>query len=197
MIPRAALAAAILAAALFSAGCRARRPAPAPPPPRPLRVFTPPPDVIPAAVVLAEPQTPETQTPVSVLPPPPLPPALSQVPPPPRPARRRPAAKPEPDEPPVPEIPAEPAPEIRLGEVLPGEVARQLERQLAQNAAAARAVLERLRGRRLSRDQADLASRVRSFLRQAEQIRARDLSAAAELSRRASLLAQELDKSLR
>lgn len=190
----------LLAAAVFSAGCRARR-APAPAvPPRPVRAFTAPPAIVPAARVLAEPEIAETQSPVSVLPQPPLPPAVSQLPPPPRPARRRPvtpAAKPEPEEGAAPETPAEGAPAVRLGEVLPAETTRRLERQLADNAAAARRVLDRARGRRLSRDQADLAARIRAFLRQAEQMRATDLSSAAELSRRAALLAQELDKNLR
>lgn len=195
-----ALALAVLASVLFSAGCRARR-APAPAAPvRPVRVFTPPPPMTPATAVLAEPEMEEPAIPVSALPQPPLPPAVSEYPPSPRAVRRRPAtpaAKPGPEEPTNPESPAEPVPEIRLGEVLPGSVTRQLEQQLAENSAAARQVLERIRGRRLSRDQADLAARIREFLRQAEQIRARDLSAAAELSRRASLLARELDKSLR
>lgn len=194
---RAAASLALLAAALFSAGCRARR-APAPAvPARPVRAFVPPPPIVPAAVVLAEPETSETQTPVSVLPPPPLPSAFPRVPPPPRPARRRPAAKPGPEETAAPETPAEPAPAVRLGEVIPRDLARQLERRLAADSAAARQVLERIRGRRLSRDQADLAARIRAFLRQADQMRASDLSAAAELSRRAALLAQELGKTLR
>lgn len=197
---RAVASLALLAAALFSAGCRARR-APAPAAPlRPARAFTPPPAIVPAARVLAEPETAETQTPLSVLPPPPLPPALSQLPPPPRPVRRRPAApsaKPEPEEAAAPETPAEPAPGVRLGEVLPAETARLLDRQLADNSSAARRVLDIARGRRLSRDQADLAARIRAFLRQADQMRMSDLSAAAELSRRAALLAQELEKTLR
>lgn len=199
MTPRLLPVLALLAAALLASGCRARRaPAPAPPP-RPVRPFIPPPAIVPAAVLLAEPQIAETQPPVSVLPPPPLPPALSQVPPPPRPARRRPAApaaKPEPEEP-APETPAAPAPEIRLGEVLPGDVTRQLEQQMAENSAAARQVLDRIRGRRLGRDQADLAARIRAFLQQAQQLRARDLSAAAGLARRAALLAEELNRTLR
>jgi hypothetical protein len=113
--------------------------------------------------------------------------------------RRRPAApaaKPEPEEP-APETPAAPAPEIRLGEVLPGDVTRQLEQQMAENSAAARQVLDRIRGRRLGRDQADLAARIRAFLQQAQQLRARDLSAAAGLARRAALLAEELNRTLR
>lgn len=195
MTTRAVLASALLAAALFAAGCRARRaPAPAPPP-RPVRSFTPPPPFLPAPVVLSEPEIAETQLPVSVLPPPPS--ATAEFPPPP-PVRRRPAApaaKPEAGETAQPETPA--LPEIRLGEVLPSDVARQLERQLAENTASARGVLERIRARRLSREQADLAARIRAFLRQAEQMRARDLSAAAELSRRAALLAQELERNLR
>ncbi len=199
MSPRLLHACALLAAALLAAGCRAGR-APAPsPPPRPVRTFSPPPAIVPAAVVLAEPQIAETQPPVSVLPPPPLPPALSRVPPPPRPVRRRPpapAAKPEPEET-APEVPAEPAPEIRLGEVLPGEVARRLEQQFARDSAAASQVLDRIRGRRLSREQADLAARIRAFLQQAQQLRARDLSAAAGLARRAALLAGELNRTLR
>ncbi|MEJ5368660.1 MAG: hypothetical protein WHT08_10100 [Bryobacteraceae bacterium] len=194
MTPR-NVAALLLAAALLAGGCRARR-APAPAvPARPLRVFTPPPPLVPALVLLEEPAVPETKDAVSVLPPPPS--SFRGFPPPP-PVRRRPApppAKPEAGEPAQPEPPA--APEIRLGEVLPADVARQLERQLAANTAAARGVLERIRGRRLTREQADLAARIRAFLQQAGQMRARDLAAAAELSRRAALLAQELERNLR
>lgn len=191
-----ALAAALLAATLLAAGCRARRaPAPAPPP-RPVRAFTPPPPLVPALVVLHEPEIAETQSPVSVLPPP----AASTRFPPPPPVRRRPAApaaKPaaEPEEPAPPEPQAAPA--IRLGEVLPASLARQLEQRLAEHTASARRVLDSIGSRRLSRDQADLAARIRAFLRQSEQMRARDLSAAAELSRRAALLAQELERSLK
>ncbi len=193
------LAACLAAAALMFPGCRTR-PAPAPAAPaRPVRAFVPPPAIVPALVVLREPDEIETQPPVSVLPPPPLPPALSRVPPPPRSVRRRPpavAAKPEPEET-APEVPAEPAPEIRLGEVLPGEVARSLEQQFARDSAAASQVLDRIRGRRLSREQADLAARIRAFLQQAQQLRSRDLSAAAGLARRAALLAGELNRTLR
>jgi len=81
--------------------------------------------------------------------------------------------------------------------VLPGDVASQYARQLDADLAAARRVLNSLRGRNLSREQADLANRIRTFLQQAEQIRARDLAAAAELGRRAAVLAQELERALR
>lgn len=195
MTHRSVLALALFSTALIAQGCRSRR-APAPAvPARPVRVFTPPPPPAPALVVLGEPEIAETKPPVSVLPPPP--PSFPGFPPPP-PARRRtavPAPKPETGEPAHPEPPS--APEIRLGEVLPSEVARRLEHQLAENAAAARAVLARIRARRLTREQAELAARIRAFLQQAEQMRARDLAAAAELSRRAALLAQDLERNLK
>ncbi len=69
--------------------------------------------------------------------------------------------------------------------MLPDAVAAQYARQLDSDMAAARQVLEGLRGRRLNREQSDLASRIRMFLQQAERIRQRDLAAAAELGRRA------------
>lgn len=191
-----ALAAAFLASVLLAAGCRARRAAAPAPPPRPVRAFTPPPPLVPALVVLHEPEVAETQLPVSVLPPPA---ATTRFPPPPPVRRRRgaPAAKPapEPEEPTPPEPQAAPA--IHLGEVLPAALARQLEQRLAEHTASARRVLDSIGSRRLSRSQADLAARIRAFLRQSERMRARDLAAAAELSRRAALLAQELERSLR
>jgi len=187
---------------LFGPSCKRRAPK-TPPPPAPQQTFEPPPPIRPAPVPMEEPAAADKGQPPAALPQPPVPPAVEQLPPPPKPARqRRPAprpAAPKPEEPPAPAAPAEtaPAPNLRLGEVLPDDVAAQYERQLAADAAAAREVLAQARGRRLSREQSDLAARIRNFLEQAERIRQRDLASAAALGRRAALLAGELARTLR
>lgn len=196
---RSALAAALCAVVLIGPACRKRAPA-APPPP----AFQPPPPITPAPVPMEEPAAVEKQQTPAELPKPPVPSVTEQLPPPPRPARpRRPAPRPAPAKPeeaapaPQPAETAPAAPRPRLGEVLPGDAAAQYARQLEADMAAARQVLNALRGRRLSREQTDLANRIRTFLQQAERIRPRDLAAAAELGRRAALLAQELQRTLR
>ncbi|MBI4893884.1 MAG: hypothetical protein HY821_24925, partial [Acidobacteria bacterium] len=61
----------------------------------------------------------------------------------------------------------------------------------------ARQTLTRLTGRALSRDQAETASRIRSFLSQADEAQAKDPSLAAQLARRAELLARDLLNSVK
>lgn len=152
---------------------------------------------------MEEPAPIEKQVPPAELPQPPVPPAVEQLPPPPKPVRQRRAVgrptTPKPVEPAPAPQPSEPAAAAapRLGEVLPDALAAQYTRQLDADMAAARQVLEALRGRRLTREQTELAGRIRTFLQQAAQIRRRDLAAAAELGRRAALLAQELERTLR
>jgi len=201
---RARIAAAMVAGALLLSGPACKRRAPkTPPPPAPQQTFEPPPPIRPAPVPMEEPVPVDKGQPPAALPQPPVPSAMEQLPPPPKPPRQRRAsprpAPPKPEEALAPPAPAgtAPAPDIRLGEVLPGGVAAQYERQLAADAAAAREVLAQARGRRLSREQNDLAGRIRNFLEQAERIRQRDLASAAALARRAALLAGELARTLR
>lgn len=152
------------------------------------------------------------------LPPPPMPappeqepsvitPNVIKLPPPPKPARKRPvrpaAAKPKPEEAKPAEEPAEPAaqpappsPAPVLEEVLPGDESRRLRQNLAAYQAAARNALAAIKGRRLSREQNETAARIQAFLRQSEEAEGRDIAAAAELARRAALLAEDLRKSI-
>lgn len=152
------------------------------------------------------------------LPPPPMPappqqepavitPNVIKLPPPPKPARKRPArpaaAKPKPEEAKPAEEPAEPAaqpappsPAPVLEEVLPGDESRRLRQNLTAYQTAARNALAAIKGRRLSRDQNETASRIQAFLRQSGEAEGRDIAAAAELARRAALLAEDLRKSI-
>jgi hypothetical protein len=83
-----------------------------------------------------------------------------------------------------------------LEEVLSGGESRRLRQNLADHQAAARRALDALKGRHLTREQSETASRVRAFLSQAAETESRDIAAAAELARRAALLAEDLRKSL-
>jgi hypothetical protein len=72
-----------------------------------------------------------------------------------------------------------------------------LRRSYQQSAQFARQTLSQLSGRALSQDQADTANRVRSFLSQADEAQSKDASVAAQLARRAELLARDLLNSFR
>ena len=131
-------------------------------------------------------------------------PNVIKLPPPPKPARksnRRPqTAKPKPaeeqeagqTEPAV--QPQKPAPVLE--EVIPGDESKRLRQSLAENETAARKALDSLKRRRLTREQNETANRVRAFLRQASEAESSDIAAAAELARRAALLAEDLRKSI-
>lgn len=93
------------------------------------------------------------------------------------------------------EEPAAPAPQ--LGEVMtPGQRA-ELRRAFDEASAQARQSLSKLEGRALTAEQAESAARVKSFLSQAESLLEADLRSAAELARRAALLARDLAGAIR
>lgn len=125
------------------------------------------------------PQTPPSPT-VPV--PAPAPAPAPVVPPPP-------LGRPKPSTPP----PVQPAPpKPALGQILTPQQQAESRKAYQQSAQAARQALARIQGRALTRDQADSANRVRSFLKQADEAQAQDPSAAAQLARRAELLARDL-----
>jgi hypothetical protein len=136
------------------------------------------------------------RTPALTPPPPPVPasaPAASQpappapvVPPPTKP-------KPEPAQAPAQPPPPPPA----FGQILTPQQQTELRRSYQQSAQFARQTLSQLSGRALSQDQADTANRVRSFLSQADEAQSKDPSVAAQLARRAELLARDLLNSFR
>jgi hypothetical protein len=101
--------------------------------------------------------------------------------------------KPEPAKAPPPPPPPPPA----FGQILTPEQQTEFRRSYQQSAEFARQTLSQLSGRPLSRDQADTANRVRSFLSQADEAQSKDPSAAAQLARRAELLARDLLNSFR
>jgi hypothetical protein len=84
-----------------------------------------------------------------------------------------------------------------LGEVIPGDEARRLERSLADDLSAARSALASLKGRKLTREQSESATRIRAFVSRAEEVRKNDIAAAAELARRAALLSDDLLRTLK
>ena len=76
--------------------------------------------------------------------------------------------------------------------MIPADQRRQLDANYTADLRTARDVLARLGTAKLDGTRAEMATRVRSFIRQAEEYHARDLVAAAELARRARLLAEDL-----
>lgn len=107
-----------------------------------------------------------------------------------------------PVQPPTDPAPAIPAPqttkpEIKLAEVLTEEQRRDYNQTIDESVGEARRALISLQGRTLTREQTENESRVRTFIRQAEETRASDVRAAAQFSRRAALLARELLETLK
>jgi len=162
--------------ALSAGGCTWFRRTPAPPPPA-----TP-------APAPASPQLPPP-APEALSPRPKPDPAQAPVPPPPPPTAVHP---PKPKADPV-QAPAQPPPSPpAFGQILTPQQQTEFRRSYQQSAQFARQTLRELSGRPLTRDQADTANRIRSFLSQADEAQSKDPSAAAQLARRAELLARDL-----
>jgi hypothetical protein len=129
---------------------------------------------------------------VGELPPPEILPPL-EIPerpaPPPRPKPR--AEAPPPD-------PAPPATAVpQLGQLLTEEQERQYRGELDQALRETSAILNSVARRRLTRDQRSLAERARSFAIQAEAQRSVDLLTARNLARRAQILSQEIQRTIK
>ena len=93
--------------------------------------------------------------------------------------------------------PAAPAPSpAQLREILTPQQRAELIKNLDQSLAAARESLSKVAGRPMTRDQAESARLVSSFAAQAESARSTDLIVAAQLARRAELLARDLVNSM-
>jgi len=121
--------------------------------------------------------------------PPPLPVPATTAP---QPVLHPPKPKPEPVQSPV----APPPPPPAFGQILTPQQQTEFRRAYQQSAQFARQTLSQLSGRALSRDQAETANRIRSFLSQADEAQSKDPSVAAQLARRAELLARSLLSSL-
>jgi hypothetical protein len=85
----------------------------------------------------------------------------------------------------------------RLEEMLTPAQQAEMNHAVDQSTAAARVTLSRLQGHKLTTEQTDTADRIRTFASQAEQARKTDLRSAAQLARRAEVLARDLEASLK
>lgn len=174
---------------LSSTGCTwfGRKPKVAATPPQPHPVVTAPP------VTTPEPEPAQ--------PPPQVQPEPAQQVPTPAPAQPQPA--PVPTKPkPVVQTPKPPAPTPApappsFGQILSPQQQTELRNSYQQNAQFARQVLGQVKGRALSREQAETANRIRSFLSQADEAQAKDPATAAQLAQRAQILARDLQSALR
>jgi hypothetical protein len=113
---------------------------------------------------------------------------------PPRPAppqRRAPPAAPRTATSGTPAAPDAPAPP-QLGQIFTPDQTREYNRTLNESLERVRKALAVLGGKNLNAEQSEIANRIRTFERQAEQAREQDLVTAVSLARRADLLAQDL-----
>ena len=128
--------------------------------------------------------------------PPDLSAAIPPLPAPPRPAAvQRPplATAPKPAIGTQPETPAPAVPPVpRLGQILTADQAREYNRLIDESLDRVRRAMLQLEGKRLTPQQTDAVSRIRSFQKQAEQAREQDLVTAVNLARRADVLAKDL-----
>src|ERR1035438_6625744 len=168
MTSRRAIFALWVVTTLSAGGCRSSRKTPAPP-------------TAPALAPAPAAAAPQPPPPAPLLhPPKPTTAPAAAHPPPPVRAKHPPNPRPEPAEAPA-------APPPAFGQILTPQQQTEFRRSYRQSAEFARQTLSQLLGRPLSRDQADTANRVRSFLSQADETQSKDPSAAAQLARRAEL----------
>jgi len=85
-----------------------------------------------------------------------------------------------------------PAPTPQLGQIFTPAQASQYTRDLNESLDRVRKILAVLAGKNLNAEQSEIANRIRTFEKQAEQAREQDLVTAVSLAKRADLLAQDL-----
>jgi len=199
----------ILALTLAASGCWFGRKKPqaasTPPPPAPMsapspktKPIEPPAVTIPAKPVGSLPQMPEIQpanTPAET--PPPKPVAKRAVRKPATKAPSAPAAATVPPTSPPPAPAAVTPPVPQLGVLMTPEQHNQYEAEYSRDMASAMDGLIHVLETSLSPSQKESMTRIRSFMRQAEDAHGRDLATAAQLARRAAVLAQDLVQSQR
>jgi len=118
-----------------------------------------------------------------------------------KPAARKPAPSPPLPGAPTATPPAVGAPEAaaappQLAELIEGDRRLELQREIDQSLDRAKSALMAASQRSLTRKQSETVSRVKIFIKQAEDARSRDISTAHQLARRADLLAQDLSAAL-
>lgn len=181
----------ILALSLASTSCL-RQPKTQP------RAFTPPPvrpvpsvsDVVPHLA-----QAPPVATDQAGVVPPPLPeltPGNMEIPEAPKRVTRRvapPIAQPKPPATALPDSPASPP---RLAQMFTAEEVREYTRTLDESLERVNQILSKVEAKTLTPEEKEIAERIRTFRKQAEQAREQDLLTAVSLARRADLLAKDL-----
>ena len=85
-----------------------------------------------------------------------------------------------------------PAQAPKLAQILTPDENRRNTQELEQYTESVRRALTKVAGRNLTPEQKDIAERVQTYLKQAEQAREQDLVTAVNLARRADLLAKDL-----
>ena len=154
-----------------------------------------------APPVLTPEPKPVEQKPLPMPPPPEMKePAQIALPAPPKTPLPRPPAKKKTPAAPAPAAPAEqpqtppPSPPPQLGEILSDAERRQYESAYAQSLARARSALQQAAGKTLNATQRETVERIKTFIQQAEESKARGLATALQLVRRADVLGQDLLK---
>lgn len=155
---------------------------------------------------LSAPQTtaelpPEQEIPDGAAPPPrPLvPPPVAEAPV----TTPRPDRSPRPQPTPAPQPPVEPVetverPELpQLGPILSDQERRAYNQEIDAGVLAVRTLLQTVTARRLDADQSAAVKRIRAFVTQAQETRDQDLARSRNLTERARLLAEDLERSTR
>ena len=180
----------LVALSLAPTGCLWKRPT--------ARVFIPPAEHpgprLPETPTLAGP--PDVNADIAAVTPPELPsdlpPELEAY----KPKRAKPAAT----APPKPAIPTAPAPDLpdapKLRQMFTPQELAEYNRELDATLERVKKVLETAQKRRLNKQETDLVNRIRTFQKQAEQVREQDPVTAVSLARRADLLAKDLRQRL-
>lgn len=193
--------AAVMAVAVVSSSCRLfHRSAKAnvPPAPKPAAAETklPPPVTTPpkteAAAMPEPPQLPPQAT--TGTQPPPY--SRDSLPPPPRPRRTRHETPEPPAATPAAEVPAAQAAVPQLEQILTPEQQAAYNDEIDRNIARAQRTVGQLSGRPLTAEQKVYLDRIRAFIQQASDARKTDLFRAKNLAERASVLAEDLLKSV-
>jgi hypothetical protein len=120
--------------------------------------------------------------------------SMPDVPPPPAP--KPPPRKPSVAAPPKPAAATTAAPDTpappRLGQIFTPDQQREYNRSLDQSLEHVKRALAIVAGKSLNQEQNDIANKIRTFQKQAEEAREQDLLTAVELAKRADVLAQDL-----
>ena len=122
--------------------------------------------------------------------------AAEKLPPPPRRRRTRPREQQEPAPPAAPAEETAAAPVPQLEQILTPEQRQAYIDEIDTNVGRAQKTVDSLQGRRLNRDQKTYLARVRAFIDQANEARKTDLFRAKNLAERASVLADDLLRSI-